>query len=101
MMVPHRVVWSEECWFSPQHLQQADRTTNGCLMCGWPLWCRRTWGILSLDLDLGALQSDQLRVNRFVGILPDGLHLGFEAGIPKAPAARAIGGALSPCLVWT
>ncbi len=96
MMVPHRVVWSEGMLVSPQHLQQADLYHERLLDVRLAALVPQTWGILSLDLDLGALQSDQLRVNRFVGILPDGLHLGFEAGDPEAPAARAIGAHFPP-----
>jgi len=96
MRVPHRVVWSEGMLVSPQHLQQADLYHERLLEARLAALVPQTWGILSLDLDLGALQADQLRVGRFLGILPDGLYLGFAAGDPEAPAARAIGGHFPP-----
>jgi type VI secretion protein, VC_A0114 family len=91
MTVPHRVVWSEGLLISPQHLQQADLYHERLLDRRLAALAPQTWGILSLELDSGALGADQLRVSRFVGILPDGLYLGFAAGDPEAPAARPIG----------
>ena len=96
MNVPHRVVWSEGLLVSPQHLQQADLYHERLLDMRLAALTPQTWGILSLELDLGALQSDQFRMSRFVGILPDGLYLGFEAGDPEAPAARPIGAHFPP-----
>jgi type VI secretion system protein ImpJ len=91
MNVPHRVVWSEGLLVSPQHLQQADLYHERLLDARLAALVAQTWGILSLEFDLGLLQADQLRVSRFVGLLPDGLHLAFEAGDAEAPAARPIG----------
>jgi type VI secretion system protein ImpJ len=96
MNVPHRVVWSEGLLVSPQHLQQADLYHERLLDVRLAALAPQTWGILSLELDLGALQADQLRMSRFVGILPDGLYLGFEAGDAEAPAARPIGAHFPP-----
>ena len=96
MNVPHRVVWSEGLLVSPQHLQQADLYHERLLDVRLAALAPHTWGILSLELDLGALQADQLRMSRFVGILPDGLYLGFEAGDAEAPAARPIGAHFPP-----
>jgi type VI secretion system protein ImpJ len=96
MNVPHRVVWSEGLLVSPQHLQQADLYHERLLDRRLAALAPQTWGILSLELDLGALGADQLRVSRFVGILPDGLYLDFSAGDPEAPAARPIGAHFPP-----
>jgi type VI secretion system protein ImpJ len=96
MIVPHKVVWSEGMLVSPQHLQQADLYHERLLDRRLAALAPQTWGILSLDLDLGALQAEQLRVSRFVGILPEGLYLGFADGDPEAPAARPIGAHFAP-----
>ncbi len=96
MNVPHRVVWSEGMLVSPQHLQQADLYHERLLDRRLAALAPQTWGILSLELDLGALQAEQLRVSRFVGILPDGLYLDFAAGDPEAPAARPIAAHFPP-----
>ena len=96
MTVPHRVVWSEGMLVSPQHLQQADLYHERLLDRRLAALAPQTWGILSLDLDLGALAAAELRVGRFVGILPDGLYLDFAAGDPEAPAARPIAAHFPP-----
>jgi type VI secretion system protein ImpJ len=94
--VPHRVVWSEGMLVSPQHLQQADLYHERLLDRRLAALAPQTWGILSLEVDQGALAAGDLRVSRFVGILPDGLCLDFAAGDPEAPAARPIGTHLAP-----
>jgi len=96
MTVPHRVVWSEGMLVSPQHLQQADLYHERLLDRRLAALAPQTWGILSLELDRGALAAAELRVSRFVGILPDGLYLDFLAGDPEAPAARPIGVHFAP-----
>ena len=90
MTVPHRVVWSEGMLISPQHLQQADLYHERLLDRRLAALAPQTWGILSLEVDQGALAAGELRVSRFVGILPDGLYLDFAAGDPEAPAVRPI-----------
>ena len=96
MTVPHRVVWSEGMLVSPQHLQQADLYHERLLDRRLAALAPQTWGILALELDAGALAAGDLRVSRFVGILPDGLYLDFAAGDPEAPAARPIGTHFAP-----
>ena len=96
MTVPHRVVWSEGMLVSPQHLQQADLYHERLLDRRLAALAPQIWGILSLELDAGALAAGDLRVSRFVGILPDGLYLNFAAGDPEAPAARSIGTHFAP-----
>ncbi|MGD0838478.1 MAG: type VI secretion system baseplate subunit TssK [Polyangia bacterium] len=85
-----RVVWSEGMLVSPQHLQQADlyheRMLEARIAASTPLG----WGITALDIDVGALATGSLVLNRFAGILPDGLALDFQAGDDEAPAARPI-----------
>jgi len=81
---------------SPQHLQQADLYHERLLDRRLAALAPQTWGILSLEVDQGALAAGELRVSRFVGILPDGLYLDFAAGDPEAPAARPIGTHFAP-----
>jgi type VI secretion system protein ImpJ len=81
---------------SPQHLQQADLYHERLLDRRLAALAPQTWGILSFDLDLGALAAAELRVGRFVGILPDGLYLDFAAGDPEAPPARPIAAHFPP-----
>jgi type VI secretion system protein ImpJ len=54
------------------------------------------WGVVSAEIDPGALGTDLLRVTKFVGILPDGLYVGFESGDPECPPARPVGAHFAP-----
>ena len=93
-----RVVWSEGMLVSPQHLQQADLYHERMLDCRLAATAPLSWGITAIEIDSGALAADQLVVDRFAGVLPDGLPLDFKAGDPEAPAARPIGANFPPQL---
>ena len=96
MKPPQRVVWSEGMLVSPQHLQQQDLYHERLLDERIAAVSPYRWGVVSVEIDPGALGSDQLRVTRFVGVLPDGLYLGFEGKDPECPGARPIGEHFSP-----
>lgn len=93
-----RVVWSEGMLVSPQHMQQADLYHERLLDWRFAATTALSWGITTIEIDSGALAADQLVVNKFSGILPDGLALNFTAGDPEAPAARPIGANFPPQL---
>ena len=93
-----RVVWSEGMLVSPQHLQQADLYHERLLDCRLAATSPLGWGVTAVEIDGGALAADQLVVNRFAGVLPDGLPLDFKAGDPEAPAARPIGASFPAAL---
>jgi type VI secretion system protein ImpJ len=96
MKPPQRVVWSEGLLVSPQHFQQQDLYHERLLDERIAALSPYRWGVVSTELDPGALGSDQLRVTKFVGILPDGSFVAFEAGDPESPAARPIGAHFPP-----
>jgi type VI secretion system protein ImpJ len=96
MKPPQRVVWSEGMLVSPQHFQQQDLYHERLLEERIAALSPYPWGILSVELDAGALGSDQLRVTRFVGTLPDGQYLAFEGGDPECPPTRPIGAHFAP-----
>jgi type VI secretion system protein ImpJ len=81
---------------SPQHLQQADlyheRLLNERLAALGPF----PWGVASVAIDPGGLGTEQVKVTQFVGVLPDGLFLGFDGGDPECPPARPIQGHFPP-----
>jgi type VI secretion system protein ImpJ len=81
---------------SPQHLQQQDLYHEKLLDERISALSPYRWGVASLELDTGALGSGQLRVTKFVGILPDGLYLAFEEKDPECPPARPIGDHFPP-----
>ncbi len=91
MKPPQRVVWSEGMLVSPQHLQQQDLYHERLLDERIAALSPYRWGVVAVEIDPGALGSDQLRLTRFIGVLPDGLYLGFEGKDPECPAARPIG----------
>lgn len=91
MKPPQRVVWSEGMLVSPQHFQQQDLYHERLLDERVAALSPYRWGVVAIEVDAGALGSDQLRLTRFVGILPDGLYAAFEAGDPECPPARPIG----------
>ena len=96
MKPPQRVVWSEGMLVSPQHLQQQDIYHERLLDERIAALAPYRWGVVAAEIDAGALGTDQLRVTKFVGILPDGLFLGFEGGDPECPPARPVGANFPP-----
>lgn len=96
MKAPQRVVWSEGMLVSPQHFQQQDLYHEALLDERIAALTPYRWGVVAVEIDAGALGSDQLRITRFVGILPDGLYAAFEGGDPECPKARPIGAHFAP-----
>ncbi|MES1210670.1 MAG: type VI secretion system baseplate subunit TssK, partial [Pseudomonadota bacterium] len=81
---------------SPQHLQQLDLYHERLVDERIAALAPYRWGVVSAEIDAGALGTDQLRVTKFVGILPDGLYVGIEEGDPECPPARPIGAHFPP-----
>jgi type VI secretion system protein ImpJ len=96
MKAPQRVVWSEGMLVSPQHFQQQDLYHEALLDERIAALTPYRWGVVAVDIDAGALGTDQLRITRFVGILPDGLYAAFEGGDSECPKARPIGAHFPP-----
>ncbi len=96
MSSPYRVVWSEGLLMMPQHLQQQDgyheQLAAQLLRAANPYG----WGVSRLELDPSALQSGQVRLSSFAGVLADGTPLSFDAKDAESPAARPIEPALTP-----
>jgi type VI secretion system protein ImpJ len=91
-----RVVWSEGMLVSPQHMQQQDLYHERLLDERIAALSPYRWGVVSVEIDAGGLGADQLRVTKFVGILPDGLYVAFDASDPECPPARPIGAHFPP-----
>jgi type VI secretion system protein ImpJ len=96
MKPPQRVVWSEGMLVAPQHMQQQDLYHERLLDQRIAALSAYPWGVVSLEVDSGALGSDQLRLTKFVGVLPDGLFVAFEGGDAECPPARPIGSHFPP-----
>src|SRR6185295_893111 len=96
MKAPQRVVWSEGMLVSPQHLQQLDLYHERLLDERVAAVAPYRWGVVSAEIDAGSLGADQLRITKFVGILPDGLFVAFDSDDPECPPARPIGAHFPP-----
>jgi type VI secretion system protein ImpJ len=90
MTSPQKLVWSEGMLMSPQHLQQLDRYHEELLAQRLRGVLVDDWGVLRLDLDRRGLETGQVRVQEFAGVLPDGLPLAFDQGDAELPAARPV-----------
>lgn len=88
---PQRVVWSEGLLMAPQHLQQLDLYHERLLALRLDAISHLNWGVLSIELDRSALGAARVQLNRFRGVLPDGVVLDLEPGDPELPATRPIG----------
>jgi type VI secretion system protein ImpJ len=81
---------------SPQHLQQQDLYHERLLDQRIGALAPYPWGVVSVEVDAGALGADQLRLTKFVGVLPDGLFVAFEMGDLECPPVRPIGAHFAP-----
>jgi type VI secretion system protein ImpJ len=88
---PQRLVWSEGTFLAPQHLQALDRFHEGMLAARIGAVAPYSWGVSALEFDAAALAAGQLRLQRFEGILADGLPVAFTENDPMAPGAREVG----------
>jgi type VI secretion system protein ImpJ len=91
-----RVVWSEGMFLSPQHLQQLDAYHEELLQTRMVTIGPYHWGVVSADLSREALGAGQVQLERFFGILPDGLLVRFDRGEPEAPLARPVDEHMGP-----
>jgi type VI secretion system protein ImpJ len=90
MKTPQRPVWSEGTFLSPQHLQAQDRFHEALLAERIAALAPHAWGVATLEVDQAALGAGELRVERFEGVLPDGLAVAFAAADGGAPPPRAV-----------
>lgn len=90
MKTPQRLVWSEGMFLAPQHLQALDRYHEQLLDARVSALGPFDWGVERLEIDGAALGAGQLRIERFAGILPGGLALGFSGADPEAPPPRPV-----------
>jgi type VI secretion system protein ImpJ len=96
MKVSQRVIWSEGMFMSPQHLQQLDRYHESYVGSRVSALFPYDWGLIAVELDERALVAGQIRIQRFEGVLPDGLPLVFDGTHPEAPAIRPVEGYFKP-----
>lgn len=88
MKLPQRVFWSEGMFMTPQHLQQQDAYHEAMSTARMRVATPYHWGVVSMDIDTEALAAGEFKVLEFLGVLPDGMLVAFEAAQPDAPSAR-------------
>ena len=96
MKAPQRVVWTQGMLMAPQHLQQLDRYHEMLVSARVGAIVPFDWGVLTVEIDQRALSAGQMRLQKFAGVLPDGLPLAFDDNHPEAPPARPIEGHFGP-----
>lgn len=96
MKPPQRLVWTEGMLLGPHHFQQSDHYHEELLSHRLRALSPHDWGTLGVELDLRALQAGQVRVQRFAGVLPDGLYLSFDQADAEMPPARPLEGHFGP-----
>lgn len=90
MKTPQRPVWSEGTFLSPQHLQAQDRFHEALVAERIAALAPHAWGVAALEIDAAALGAGELRVERFEGVLPDGLAVAFAGSDGGAPPPRPV-----------
>ncbi|WP_224367695.1 type VI secretion system baseplate subunit TssK [Hyalangium versicolor] len=96
MRAPQRIIWSEGMFMSPHHLQQLDLYHETLVESRLGSVCLYPWGVSSMQFDMEALRAGQVNLLEFLGVLPDGLPVAFEAGHEESPAARPVEGHFRP-----
>src|SRR3990170_5024060 len=89
MRSPQRLVWSEGMLLSPQHLQSLERFGETLVGARVAALAPTDWGVVAMEIDPAALAAGQLRLQRFSGVMPDGLPLAFD-GPEAAPPPRDV-----------
>lgn len=96
MKSPERVAWTDGMPVGPHHLQQLDLYHEQLLDRRLSALGPHAWGVVSAEFDGRALASGQVRLQRFSGVLPDGIYLELDDGDAATPAARPIDKHFSP-----
>lgn len=76
---------------SPHHLQQQDLYHERLLFSRLEALSPYNWGVVTMELDPGALARNEIRVAAFTGVLSDGMPINFEIGDTEVVPARPIG----------
>ena len=76
--------------------QQLDRYHEGYVGARLGGLFPYDWGVVAIELDERALVAGQVRVQRFEGVLPDGIPLAFDGAHPEVPAIRPVEGHFKP-----
>ena len=81
---------------SPHHLQQLDLYHEELLGSRLRTVTAHDWGVVSVEVDSRALGAGEVRLQEFVGVLPDGLYVAFDEDDAEMPPARPIDNHFGP-----
>ena len=76
---------------SPHHLQQQDLYHERLVFAKLEALSPYSWGVVSMELDAGALGRAEISLSAFTGVLSDGVPVGFEIGDSERPPLRPVG----------
>lgn len=85
----NKPVWSEGMFLRPQHFQQLDRCFEHLVREALLVQGPFAWGLTSLDIDRGLLETGHLAVMKARGVLPDGTPFRIPED-QDPPAAMAV-----------
>jgi type VI secretion system protein ImpJ len=68
----HRVVWTKGMFLTPQQFQTQDQFFEDALQFRWAASQFANWGVTGLDVDSEGLANGRFRLERCIGIMPDG-----------------------------
>ena len=89
MIERHRVVWTEGMFLTPQHFQTQDQYFERLLDFRFAASQFANRGVTQLDIDSEALANGNFRLNKAVGIMPDGEPFDIPDA-DEAPPSRSI-----------
>src|SRR6185312_7304903 len=85
----HRVVWTKGMFLTPQQFQTQDQFFEDAQQFRWSASQFANWGVTALDVDSEALSNSLFRLERCIGIMPDGEPFDMP-DTDELPASRSI-----------
>ncbi len=77
-MQPRKPLWIDGLFLEPHHLQRQDRYHERLLARRLDAVSPNDWGVIDLEIDVRALQTNEIRITRLEAILPDGTPLAVD-----------------------
>jgi type VI secretion system protein ImpJ len=87
-----RVLWTEGQFLEATQLQLSDRRHEALLAGRLDAIDPISWGVVRLEIDRRQLEGGTVRLDHFVGVLPEGTLVAFDRDGACAPPARPVEG---------
>jgi type VI secretion system protein ImpJ len=95
-MRARKLVWTEGLFITQHHLQQLDRYHEQLLHERLSAFTPYGWGISEIEIDERALATGQFRLQRLMGVFPDGTPIAVGDNLDDAIPPRPLDTALTP-----